>query len=274
MNLSQEEIGKILKRAQRSGADFADIFVTKTLSGTVAAEDKKIEHFYRGSDEGAGIRVMKGDFSSYFYTNDLSEKSLLSLAEKAADSIGSPANGDVATYGFTVQKQPAKDAEIFDLERIGAFIREVNSYAWDQSPLLQQVTLGYGDVRKELLIANTDGVFAQDCRSRKRFYVRVIAQKNGVVQTALSTLGDIIPEFQWNTEILCAKTDETIGRVLRLLDAKPAPSGPMTVVMSSSAGGTMVHEACGHGLEADHVEKGLSVYKDRLGKKVASERIS
>ena len=278
MNLSQEEVGKILNRACKSGADFADIFVTKTLSGTISVEDRKMEHFYRGSDEGAGIRVMKGDFSSYFYTNDLSAPALLSLAEKAADSIAAVGGQEnklsTASYGFWKTKPLAREVEAFNLEHIGNLMQKVNAFAWDQSPLIEQVTLGYGDVRKELMIANTEGVFATDCRNRKRFFVRLIAKKGNIVQTALSTLGDIHPVFQWDEKMLCEKTEETVCRVLRLLDARPAPSGPMTVVMSSEAGGTMVHEACGHGLEADHVEKGLSVYKNRLGQQVASHKIS
>ena len=138
MNLSQEEVGKILNRACKSGADFADIFVTKTLSGTISVEDRKMEHFYRGSDEGAGIRVMKGDFSSYFYTNDLSAPALLSLAEKAADSIAAVGGQEnklsTASYGFWKTKPLAREVEAFNLEHIGNLMQKVNAFAWVKAP--------------------------------------------------------------------------------------------------------------------------------------------
>lgn len=257
----------------KRGGDYADLFLARNYTGTIAAEDKRIEHFYRGFDEGAGIRVMKGDFSAYFYTNDLSYQALLALAERAGESIG----GDDVSSAFTWrEKRDVKkaDSEVYDLEKVGEMIRQVNTAAWQISDKISQVSLGYGDAKKEVLIASTAGKLINSHMDRKRFFVRIIAQKDGEPQTAMETLGDTGAVFSWDEATLMAKVETAAKRALKQLTAKNAPSGTMPVVLSSEAGGTMVHEACGHGLEGDAVSKGLSLYKDKIGEQVAAEQVT
>lgn len=269
---SQEEIQKLLKAAVAHGGDFADIYLSQSHTGTISAEEKRIRQFYRGFDEGAGIRVMKGDFSAYFYTNDLSYGSLLELAQRAGESIGGQ---DLAVpLHWRVEKRVSLDHEAYDLEAIGQMIRRVNDHAWTISDGITQVSVSYGDVRKDALMANTEGVFVRQESARKRFFVRVIAKEGGELQSAMETLGDTDAVFRWDEATLVAKVEKAAKRALAQLKAKEAPAGTMPVILSSEAGGTMVHEACGHGLEGDSVSKGLSVYKDKKGQLVASEKVT
>ncbi|MBQ6810578.1 MAG: TldD/PmbA family protein [Firmicutes bacterium] len=166
------------------------------------------------------------------------------------------------------------DHDVYDLEKIGRIIRHINDYAWSLSDKIAQVSVQYGDGRKNTLMASTDGNMVRQESARKRFFVRVIASQNGELQTAIETLGDTDAVFRWDEETLAAKVKAAADRALLQLSAKEAPSGTMPVVLSSEAGGTMVHEACGHGLEGDSVSKGLSVYKEKQGQKVASEKIT
>ncbi|MBQ1252069.1 MAG: TldD/PmbA family protein [Firmicutes bacterium] len=269
---TDEEVKKILDAAVKRGGDYADLYLSQSYTGTISAEEKTIRRFYRGFDEGAGIRVMKGDFSAYFYTNDISLPSLLALAERAGESAGS---GDAA-LPFTMKevRTVSVDHEVYDLEKIGRMIRHINDYAWTLSDQIAQVSVNYGDGRKNVLIASTDGNMVRQESARKRFFVRVIASKNGELQSAIETLGDTDAVFRWDEDTLAAKVKAAADRALLQLSAKEAPSGTMPVVLSSEAGGTMVHEACGHGLEGDSVSKGLSVYKEKQGQQVASEKIT
>lgn len=269
---AEEEIQKILNTAVRHGGDFADLYLSKSHTGTISAEEKRIKHFYRGFDEGVGIRVMKGDFAAYFYTNDLSFESLLALAERAGESVG----GNDFTLPFSIKEKTmvGVDHEVYDLESIGRMIRNVNQYAWTLSDQLAQVSISYGDVSKDVLMANTEGSLIRQQSSRKRFFVRVIAKEGNDLQSAIETLGDTEDLFRWDEATLAAKVEVAAQRALRQLLAKEAPSGTMPVIMSSEAGGTMVHEACGHGLEGDAVSKGLSVYKDKKGQMVASDKVT
>ncbi|MBQ4093006.1 MAG: TldD/PmbA family protein [Firmicutes bacterium] len=269
---AEEEIQKILNTAVRHGGDFADLYLSKSHTGSISAEEKRIRHFYRGFDEGAGIRVMKGDFAAYFYTNDLSLESLLALAERAGESVG----GNDLSLPFSIKEKTmvGVDHEAYDLEAIGKMIRHVNDYAWTLSDQLAQVSISYGDVAKDVLMANTEGKLIRQQSSRKRFFVRVIAKDGNDLQSAIETLGDTEDLFLWDETTLAAKVEAAAHRAMRQLSAKEAPSGTMPVIMSSEAGGTMVHEACGHGLEGDSVSKGLSVYKDKKGQKVASDNVT
>ncbi|MEG2639272.1 MAG: TldD/PmbA family protein, partial [Clostridiales bacterium] len=157
---------------------------------------------------------------------------------------------------------------------IGDMIKRVNEYAWQLNPLIKQVTIGYGDSQKEMLLANVKGRFVHRNSGRKRFFVKIVVKRNSDIETAMATLGDTQTSFLWTEKLLMEKVDKAVENAINLLDAKDAPSGPMNVILSGTAGGTMVHEACGHGLEADHIEKGLSVYKDKLGQMVASPKIT
>ncbi len=268
---SEEEIQKILNTAVRHGGDYADLYLSKTATGSVSAEEKKIRRFYRGLDEGAGIRVLKGDFSAYFYTNDISLPSLLALAERAGESVR---GGDVTAPAALGNGVAVGSGGDFDLEDIGRRVRRLNGEAWELSEKIHQVTINYGDTRRETLMASTEGKLIRRTSARKRFFVQVVAKSGNELQTAIETLGDTETAFSWSDELLFEKIRRAAKRAERQLKAKEAPSGAMPVVMSSEAGGTMVHEACGHGLEGDSVSKGLSVYKNRLGEKVADERIT
>ena len=268
----EDEIRKILNAAMKHGGDHADLYLSKSYTGTISAEEKTIRRFYRGFDEGAGIRVMKGDFSAYFYTGDLSLDSLMAMAERAGESV----NGvdTLSAFEWREKQTVGEDHEVYDLERIGRMIRRVNDEAWRISDKITQISLSYGDGRKEVLMASSEGKLIRQRSARKRFFVRVVAAEQNDLQTAIETLGDTEEVFGWNEEIFMKKVTAAAERALRQLSADEAPSGTMPVVMSAEAGGTMVHEACGHGLEGDSVSKGLSVYKEKQGQKVASEKVT
>lgn len=269
--LNQDEIKIILDAAVSHGGDYADLYLSESASGTVFAEDNTIRQFYRGFDMGAGIRVIKGDFASYYYTNDTSMSSLLRMAERVGESSG----GDVILpFELSPLNISGKETLPVSLDIPGDMIRRINSEIRGISDKIIQVTLSYGDVNKNVLTASTASPCVLQRVTRKRFFVRVIAKEGDELQSAIETLGDTEPVFGWTEEQLLSKAKTAAERALMLLKAKDAPSGSMPVVMSSEAGGTMVHEACGHGLEGDSVSKGLSAYKERLGQKVASEHVT
>ncbi|MBC7335480.1 MAG: TldD/PmbA family protein, partial [Clostridia bacterium] len=117
--------------------------------------------------------------------------------------------------------------------------------------------------------ANTEGVYAEDERVRTRLAVQAVAMSNGRLHTgyeAVGSFGGLEAFEEYRPEAVAAVAAR---RALLMLEARPAPTGRMAVVMAAEAGGTMIHEACGHGLEADLVQRGLSVYAGRLGEQVA-----
>ncbi|MCR4399527.1 MAG: TldD/PmbA family protein, partial [Syntrophomonadaceae bacterium] len=131
-----------------------------------------------------------------------------------------------------------------------------------------------GDIEKSVMIANSLGEWLEDEAARVRLTVNVVAAADGIIQTGMEA---IAASSGW--EVLEETSPEELAqkaaaRALLMLKARPCPAARMPVILSSRAGGTMVHEACGHGLEADLVQKGLSVYAGKIGSKVAAECVS
>ena len=168
-------------------------------------------------------------------------------------------------------KKPPHEIEI---EEKVQSVLTVNEAARGVDNRIRQVTVNYSDARQKVTIANTDGVFVEDLRTRTRLSVHAVAAEGDLVQTGFQSLGGSVgfELLEENDVIELAKT--AAQRAILMLSAKPAPSGKMPVVLTGKAGGTMVHEACGHGLEADLVQKGLSVYAGRIGQEVASPLIT
>jgi TldD protein len=149
-------------------------------------------------------------------------------------------------------------------------LRAADEAARSADPAVSQVIAGYLESRQRLLVANSLGALVADDRTRLRFTVNVVARRDGVIQTGYESLGKSL-----GFEILDEGVAQTLaraaaGKAVTMLDARPAPTGPMAVVMGNGFGGTLFHEACGHGLEADGIAKGSSIYEGRMGDLVAS----
>jgi TldD protein len=304
--IEKEDLAELLQLASRNG-DFAEIYMEKISQNRVSMEAGKIERVISGRDQGAGIRVVKGDNTAYGYTTDLSKEALLRLARQVAVGV-SDKRGDVSRAGSSaiadLKAKSAAQAEgeaaapaptpiIFQqrespvclpieqrpdqvaIDRKVALVKEAEQAARSKDErLIRQVSVGYADVIQQVTIANSDGVYVEDERVRTRLVVHVVASDGKVIQTGYDSAGGT-KGFELFDEVKAADLGRRAAeRALLMLKARPAPAGRMDVVLSGEAGGTMIHEACGHGLEADLVQKGLSVYAGKKGEQVASELVT
>lgn len=268
---------KTIEKLSSKGCDFADIYLESKSTLGVVLDNKKIERITRGSRVGAGLRVIYGGRTYFAFTEDLSEMALFQIA-------GDLANKEIGKNILVENKYElleGKDDYLYNTNKEKGSLKEkadllihLNELAWQNKESLIQLTLTYGDVDQEVYIMNSNGVYVHDKRPRVKSIIQGIFQKDQQIQSAYDVVG-AIGDYGFiktrNMESLLA------GVKLKgenLLNAKEAPSGTMPVIVSGEAGGTMVHEACGHGLEADIVKKGMSVYGEKIGEKVASELIS
>ncbi|WP_258359250.1 TldD/PmbA family protein [Moorella sulfitireducens] len=277
MLLTEGDLKAILEAALAGGGDFAEIFLERRRTTSISCEDNKIERVVSGLDQGAGIRVITGENTAYGYSNDLDRESLIQTATLVGKALpGRPRPKEIsfnrprAQVEFTIQKRPD---QVPVTEKV-ALVQKANAAARAVDKRITQVTVGYGDVIQEVTIANSDGVLVEDERVRCRFVVNAVATDGKVIQTGFESAGG---HQGW--EIFASvdpeeKARQAARRAVMMLEARPAPAGKMPVVMAGEAGGTMIHEACGHGLEADLVQKQLSVYAGKKGQKVASELIT
>lgn len=277
--LDKNLLARILECSLNKGGDFAEIYVEEKQVSNVFCEDDKIEKINSGREKGAGIRLIKDGNTAYVYTNDLTEDGLIKAAQVVSHAAGTVRKDSFQEIILSLTK-PEFILDFHRLpEQVGFdekihHVMTANNAARKISNEIRQVTVAIGDKHKKTQIANSYGELVEDDKSRVRVLVNCIAARDGLIQTGYESTGGVCG---WELLDQISFQDMAVraaNRAITMLSARPAPAGRMPVVMSSEAGGTMVHEACGHGLEADLVQKGMSVYKNRLGEKVAADCVS
>ena len=158
-------------------------------------------------------------------------------------------------------------------ERKAALLRELDERGRAAGSEVTQVLASYAEARRRVTVANSEGLLAGDDRTRTRIGVQAVARRDDVIETGHETLGGH-RGFELLEDDPGAIAAEAAGKALVLLDAGPAPAGSMPVVVGGGFGGVLFHEMTGHGLEADHIQKGASVYAGKLGEQVARPLLS
>nr|WP_243694485.1 TldD/PmbA family protein [Aquifex aeolicus] len=269
----KEKAGYILSTLMSQGGEYGEIFYEKSRTTRMHLEDRKIDKVTHGYDEGVGLRLIKNGKTYYGYTTNPTFENLKELAKILArgEGHGPVAIGKRYIQGYTeVLIDPDKESLKFRAE----ILRRADEKARSFGDKIKQVLAVLMDKTREIMVINTLGETAEDTQKRVVFFVEVVASDGETLQRGYESLGgrrgfEIFNETP--PEVIAEKAAK---RALLMLSAKPAPAGTFTVVMSSQAGGTMIHEAVGHGLEADLVQQGLSVYAGKLGEKVASELVT
>lgn len=275
--IKKMDLQEILAVAKKYGGDFAEIFIEKKNSSGVGLESDKIERVVSGVDIGAGIRVITGENTSYAYTNDLSIDSLIKAAKIVAKSVGNKENPVSINLSKEFKQDKVyveKEPDTIPIAKKVEKVVEANRVAREVDARIKQVMVGYGDVVQEVVIANSLGELVEDKRIRTRFVVNSVAAEGSLIQTGYEAVGSFAGFELFDEMDSVEMAKKAARRAVKMLEAKPAPSGRMTVVMTSQSGGTMVHEACGHGLEADLVQKKLSVYAGKKGQQVAAPEVT
>jgi TldD protein len=271
-------IAGVLAAGLRTGGDFAEVFVEDRRASTARLEDAKVEELASSRERGAGVRVVVGDTTGFAHTADLTERGLLDAAEAAAAAardgagqarivqltpIGAPAPNPVEVLPETVAK-----AEKVDL------LRRADAAARSEGAAIRQVTAVYGDSRRQVLVANSDGLLATDDQVKTRFMVQAVGSGDTGLQTGYESTGYTVGWELFRDLDVEAVARTAARRAITKLSARPAPSGTLPVVIRQGGGGVLFHEACGHGLEADLVTKGASVFGGRHGTLVASPLVT
>jgi TldD protein len=275
--IEPDVVERVLASALARGGQFAEVYAEDRRGTSAVLDDGRVEELSTGRDRGAGVRVVVGETTGYAHTADLSEAGLLAAAEAAAAVAREAGESRVVALEAVVAPRPntvalapedvAKDRKIELLQRADEVARAAGN-------AVSQVSASYGDGRRRMLVANSDGVLATDDQVRTRIAVTCVATGDAGMQSgyesAAFTLG-----FEMFDDVDVEEIATTAARrALSKLSARPAPSGEVPVVLASGSGGILFHEACGHGLEADHIVKDASVYVGQVGAMVASPLVT
>ena len=275
--IDEELLLKVLKKTRFYGGEYAEIFIEHKKPVSIHLEDKKIEKVITGVDSGLGIRLISNNRSAYAYTNDLSEASIL----QAASEVSKTATGGVTDSVIDLRtRTPSVSFHIkllpqdVPIEKKISIVRKADATARGYDKRIRQVSVMYHDFIQKVRIATTEGTIADDERIHTLAVIQVIAAESSMIQTGYESIGGFIG-FELFDEIDVEELSlKTAKRALMMLTAGRARGGRMPVIISSEAGGTMIHEAIGHGLEADLAQQGLSVYSKKIGQQVASPLVT
>ncbi len=250
--------------------DLSDVFIEVSSGESVKIEDNKLELSSYGFKEGIGLRVVKGE-STYYYHGLPDERFLDKGVRAIKEAIESGEGGNLACKSFPEKKViPLKRDS---LENIVDLLWKVNGFL-RESEFVRQVILSYRRSSQDVWIGNDVGTLAIDSRIYTFLSVAVVIEKDGKLESAYEVIGGTKGDEILEEEDLFKVAEKVLKRGLLAISAEPAPAGIMDVVISGEAGGTMIHEACGHGLEADIVRKDASVYAGKIGEEVASPLVT
>jgi TldD protein len=268
---------RVLAEALRNGGEFAEVFAENRSNTSAMLDDGRVEEISSGRERGAGIRVVTGETTGFAHTADLSEQGLLRAAEAASAVARSGGGSRSVAVGRLTGARSGADrpahatgtkAEALEL------LRRADEAARGSGAAVSQVQAGFGTSHRRVLIANSDGLLAGDEQSRTRFSVSCVALGDTGMQTGYETAART-QGFELFDEVSVEDLARTAAaQALAKLTARPAPSGQLPVVLAGGSGGILFHEACGHGLEADHIVKDASVYTGKIGQRVASPMVT
>jgi TldD protein len=261
---------RVMARALRRGGDLAELYAEDRRGFEITLDDRRVERPQEGRERGACLRVVQGDASYFGYVDGLAEENLVRVADSVAQALRGQAREPAEVpavrraQGHPIERRP----EEVDAAEKAQLLRSCDERARSQGGEVAQVRVGYAEGRRAVEVFNSDGLAAADDRTRVRLSAQVVARRNGRVETGTDTRGR-----HAGFELVAADPEEVAERATRkaltMLDARDAPTGRLPVVVGNAFGGVLLHEAVGHGLEADAVQKRASVYAGKLGERLA-----
>ena len=275
--ITDELCRKVLARALAKGGDFADLYFEHTISNWVALEDGKVNRAYGDVALGVGIRTVKGDQVGYGFTQELSEASMLAAAAIAAtiaDAAPSAPAGQFAALALADRYPLPRLFTSVPLDAKVPLVQAVNDRCFALSPLVVKVNATFHDQQKRILIVSSDGTKAEDLLPRSYLGATVTGEKNGRHERASWNRGGRLGFAAYTPEIVEEIARTPVNRTLALFDAVQPPAGEMPVVLGPGITGILLHEAIGHGMEADFNRKKTSTYSTMIGKKVADPAVT
>jgi TldD protein len=283
-----DQLRQVLATLLSRGGDYGEVFAERRKAHALTMDDGRMEDVLASETFGVSLRLVDGETTRFA---DLIAPTFDELRE-SAHTLAAPGTGSAAdipglrSLQFPTPSPVAQDPGQVPLADKVALVRRAEALARAHAEALRpgalkQVSLGYGDSTQRVWIAAAEasaegwtGRLTEDHRTQVVLRANVTAGDGTQLQTGYQALGETRGFELFTDEAVDRTVREAVRLALQALDAQPAPAGTFPVVLSSSAGGTMIHEACGHGLEADLALAGMSAFAGKLGQKVAAEGVT
>ena len=261
------------------GAEFAEVYAERTTTTAVVLDEGHIKSAQTGVSAGVGVRAVRGAQVGYAYSDDLEPEALVRAARAAA--LIADGHADVAPVKVSRQAVPQHYRVVHPLADVeiatkSALLLRGNAAARAHDRRIAQVMASYADATTTILVANTDGYYAEDNRDLCRLHFTAVAldKKTGERRTGSIGGGGRVGLGFYDELRPEDLAKEAARQAIATFGAVDAPAGPQTVVLAPGWSGILLHEAVGHGLEADFIRKGTSLFAGQLGQKVASDLVT
>ena len=269
---------RVLTELTGNGADIADLYFQYRRSNSITIEDGIVNQASSSVDEGVGLRVVVGDQTGYAFTEDLSLDAMLAAA-RTARAIAREATAVIPPQSFQTLAMPSHYSLTVPWADVGIsrklpLLESVEAKARAADPSITKVRVWFQDIEEKVLLADHRGHMHTDSRPMTRLWCSITAERDGQTVSNSSNLSGR-QGIEWYTdEALTRVVAEAVERTTRLFDARRPPAGEMPVVLAAGASGILLHEAIGHGMEADFNRKGTSIYSEMIDKQVAPDFVT
>ena len=275
--ISKEICTKVIEEGLKTGGDFVEVFAEHTTSNRIELVGGKITKCGTNITHGASVRILKGAKEIFGYTNDYSLEALLKLASELAAGL----DGEPLGIKFEL-KDCSKDDIVKPVILPTTVTNEakinnmniVNEAMKAYSEEIVQTMVYNLDEEQYITVANSNGVYAKDLRTRVRLAATAVSGTSADMQTSNDSIGGNCGYELFENHNLKEFAEEIAKSAVTMSHADEMVGGTMTVVVHNGFGGVLLHEACVHGLEATSVAKGASVFCNKLGEKVASDIVT
>lgn len=276
--VTEKLIRETLGAALSKGGDFADVYFQHRVTNNLALEDGSVNRASANVGLGVGVRVLKGDQTGYGFTEDITAEGLKRAALTAAAIAEGPAKAAPAAFKVMAAKPnryPVKVRweEVRPQQKL-AILNSLNEKTFKADERVRKVTMNFMDQGSVILIADSTGRIVEDAQPMTTLSLAVVAEQNGRRENNSINRAARSDINFYTQERLDKMVGSVIEKTMVLFDAVQPPAGEMPVVMAAGAAGILLHEAIGHGMEADFNRKNVSIYSDKIGKPVANKFVS
>jgi TldD protein len=275
--LDENHLAKTLGRLMARGVDFADLYFQYSRSEGWSLEEGQVKSGSFHIGQGVGVRAVSGEKTAFAYSDEIALPSLIQAADTVRALGQGGTAGSVGLQGVPVRAGLYADIDplttLQDAQKV-ALLERLEAMARALDPRVTQVMASLAGEYEVVLVANSEGRLCADVRPLVRVSIQVIAEQNGLKEQGSSGGGGRMGYEMFTDTLLERYAQEAVHQALVNLEARPAPAGPMTVVLGPGWPGILLHEAIGHGLEGDFNRKGTSAFSGRLGERVAAPGVT
>jgi TldD protein len=275
-DLSLQQAQQVLLDACARGTDDADLYFEHSVQEGWSLEEGRVKSGSFAIDHGVGVRVVRGEKTAFAYSDDISLPALRDAAnsvstERAAASKAKTLKSSAPKHQLYTHASPIQS---MDSPQKIALLEKLEQYARSLDPRISKVSASLNGSHTSVLVMRLDGKVAADVRPMVRVGLQVIAEQDGRREEGYAGGGGRFGMDELSDELLKKLAQQAVHGALTNLKAKPAPAGMMSVVLGNGWPGIMLHEAIGHGLEADHIRRGSSAFAGKFGKRVAAKGVT